>query len=686
MKEFDILNCSLRGQQLIEASAGTGKTFTITRIFLRLLLEGYTIFEIILVSFTIAATRELRERIRRVLEEALELIENPIEKPIEGSGLRQILEAYPKDKTETAIREALANFDQINVCTIHSFCRQILEEQTFSSGIFPNTSINLEDEKKLKREIVLDFWRREVQGAPRLFLEFLLSIDFRAEQWCLSFQEAPSSQDWLLASEAKRVIKRKDLEKYCKEAEDAFLTFQRVSFRKEEEVLEFFTFLKKRSGCQKGTVDKVIEAIQEHAQKSRLHFLPWDIEEKIFKLYQEKKELSESFPNSSFRKEWESYRQKYEALVYALRDHLFFCFSSLQENYKKVLEEKKEAKAIVSYEDLLLKTYRALAEPRKGQAILDSLWNKKKYRVALIDEFQDTDRLQAKIFSKIFSEPSHSLFLIGDPKQSIYAFRGSDIESYKEWKDKVKRKYSLAKNYRSSPLLLEGIHALYTSHESFPFADPALTYYPTQAAKRKNEKGEEKGSPSLIFSGPSSPKKNPLQIVLSRERKIKEKPSINESREEIQEWIALEIQRLLLLAERQQLFYEKRAPLVPLEAKDIAILVRRGREGIAIRNILQEYGISAALRIDENVFGSEEALDLELILTAIIERGRGNKLKAALATRLWGYDAAAIDSLFQTEEKKAAFLQSIKNYAEELGKTRLSVHVLPVALWGKNTL
>ena len=385
---------------------------------------------------------------------------------------------------------------------------------------------------------------------------------------------------------------------------------------------------------------------------------------------------------NSFRKQWDSYRQKYEALVYALRDHLLFCFSQLKENYSQELDQKKAHKAVLSYQDILSKTHRALYDPIKGETLLRSLLDKKKYRLALIDEFQDTDRFQAEIFGRIFDRPGQGLFLIGDPKQSIYAFRGSDIHVYQEWKAKSDSCFGLFKNYRSSPLLLAGIHAVYAAHKSFPFLDPDLEYYPTQAAPRKD--GEDKaGDSNLYYSKFASSKapdisntpnisgeEIPLHFVLSEKNKVQGKPSVGEGRLEIQKWIAAEIRMLLLSAENSQLHYKDRV----LRAEDIAILVRKKSEGLAMRTVLQEYGITVALYVDENVFSSQEAWELELVLEAIQAGGRGMKLKAALSTELWAYRARDIYALSQSESKKSDMLKRIRKYAkswEEQGFTAM---------------
>lgn len=652
MKEFNIGSCKLEGCQLIEASAGTGKTFTITRIFLYLLLAGYSVSEVLLVSFTIAATKELGERIRHTLQEALALLQNCQVHTVE-SDISQLLKNYPQAEAYKRIEEALSNFDQVNVYTIHSFCKQILEEYSFESGLLPGHTISTANEDRSGREIILDFWRRHLQNAPRLFLEFLISLDFMVEKWCESFEYPISPAHWTLPVQTRQVITEGDLQKHIEKAEASFFTFRKFWQKQKTEALDFFTDLKKQSGRGKGTVEKVMEALEEHFQKEKLHLLAWDIEEKIFNLYQKKETHSQASLQNSFSEAWTSYREKYEALVYALRDHLFFHFSQLKENYSQELDQKRFSKSILSYQDLLSRAHRALHDPVKGGNLLRRL-GKKKYRIAIIDEFQDTDRLQSEIFSKIFEQEKKGLFLIGDPKQSIYAFRGSDIHVYQEWKTKSPSCFGLFKNYRSSPRLLEAIHAIYTTHKSFPFSDPALEYHPTRSAPRKNEKSPN----ALRFLNADHPSEEiPLHFILFESEK--EQSNQRDRTQKIQEWIAFEIKRLLALAEDARLYYKGRA----LRAEDIGILVRKGSEGLAMREVLQRHGITAILCTDQNVFDSQEALDLELVLAAIRERGRGTKLKAALSTELWGYNSSDIYEIFQSEEKKSEMLRRIRKYA-----------------------
>ena len=358
MKEFDLLSAKLEGCQLIEASAGTGKTFTITRIFLRLLLAGYALSEIVLVSFTLAATQELRERIRRTLQEALAVLQaHALE-----SDINQILQAHSQAHSQVKaslcierIEEALSNFDQINVYTIHSFCNQILEEQSFGSGLLPGYTICSDNEDKLGRELILDFWRRHLQNAPRLFLEFLISIDFSVEEWCQSFSHALVPEDWTLPAQAAKVVTSSDLQKYSKEAEAAFCAFQKLWPKQKAEALDFFRALRKQSGRQEVTVNKIIQALEEHFQKQELHLFAWDIEEKIFNLHQKKEGRPSVAIQNSFSKQWEAYRQKYEDLVHALRDHLFFYFSKLKESYSEELDQKKPLKLFFPIRTYFLK-------------------------------------------------------------------------------------------------------------------------------------------------------------------------------------------------------------------------------------------------------------------------------------------------------------------------------------------
>ncbi|HSO71231.1 MAG TPA: UvrD-helicase domain-containing protein, partial [Thermodesulfobacteriota bacterium] len=173
---FDLLNSPLEGSNLIEAGAGTGKTYTLTGLFLRLILERrLPVNEILVVTFTVAATEELRDRIRRKIREALEACSAGTSP---DSFLQCLLHKVP-DREEAAalLRAALLDFDEAAIFTIHGFCQRTLHESAFESGSLFDTELEPEQETGLIEEIVQDFWRRHFYNAPREWVQYALSLN-----------------------------------------------------------------------------------------------------------------------------------------------------------------------------------------------------------------------------------------------------------------------------------------------------------------------------------------------------------------------------------------------------------------------------------------------------------------------------------------------------------------------------
>ena len=171
MKQLQPESMALDGTSLIEASAGTGKTYTITSLFVRLILEGFHLEQVLAVTFTEAATSELRDRIRRRLVQALSVIEcGHSDDPF----LLQVLTGPGTDENvlRNRIRAALGAFDEAAIFTIHGFCHRVLQENAFESGMAFDVDL-MSDARPLYREIVFDFWTRQVFDLPEIFIRLL---------------------------------------------------------------------------------------------------------------------------------------------------------------------------------------------------------------------------------------------------------------------------------------------------------------------------------------------------------------------------------------------------------------------------------------------------------------------------------------------------------------------------------
>ncbi|MBN2468679.1 MAG: UvrD-helicase domain-containing protein, partial [Deltaproteobacteria bacterium] len=170
---FDLLNSPLAGTNLIEASAGTGKTYTITGLFLRLLLEKrLPVEQILVVTFTEAASGELKDRIRTMLREAVKAFSHS---GCEDSFLNALVKKYSDVSTSLHyLRAALRAFDKAAIYTIHGFCLRMLQENAFESATLFDTEL-VTDQENLKKEIVEDFWRKHLYHESSLFIKYILS-------------------------------------------------------------------------------------------------------------------------------------------------------------------------------------------------------------------------------------------------------------------------------------------------------------------------------------------------------------------------------------------------------------------------------------------------------------------------------------------------------------------------------
>ena len=165
MINFNIDNCALEGINLIEASAGTGKTHNISKLFIRILIEKkYTVDEILVVTFTEAATEELKTRIREELKETIKNMDPGIE------------------ETLKRLEYALNNFDEASIFTIHGFCRKILQENAFESSNLFDTEL-ISDQSILLKEIIYDFWRIFTSKESPMFLEYIYKSGIKSDHF-----------------------------------------------------------------------------------------------------------------------------------------------------------------------------------------------------------------------------------------------------------------------------------------------------------------------------------------------------------------------------------------------------------------------------------------------------------------------------------------------------------------------
>jgi exodeoxyribonuclease V beta subunit len=641
---FDLLNSPLEGTNLIEASAGTGKTYAIAGLFLRLLLEkNLPVNEILVVTFTVPATEELKDRIRTKLREAIEAFSGT---RIEDAFLNDLVRRH-KD-SETALRslgEALRAFDQAAIFTIHGFCRRMLYENAFESGSLFDTEL-ITDQENLKREIVDDFWRTNFYNVSPLFVNYAIHKKFSPEN--------------LLS-----LLSNRDAQPYLKTIPQVESPDTAVQ---EKEFQEFFNKALSNWKSVKTEIEKILTSDEGlHRTQYKYTNIPiWiqGMEDTMARggnnpvLFQGFEKFTSSElagamkkghtpPDHPFFELCERLKEKQGELESLFNQRLMGLKAELFNYMQDELIRRKEEKNIQFFDDLLLKVYRALKE-KDGEALARAMG--KKFRAALIDEFQDTDPIQYAIFKKVFGTEKSILFLIGDPKQAIYGFRGADIFAYMDASRDVESRYTLGENWRSEPDLIAAINAIFTKADR-PFVYDEIPFQAASPAKNKD-------SESLrIDERPDSP----LQFWFLDASKVTETGKTipkTQARELIPKAVAAEISRLISLSRNKRAFIGK----MPLRQGDIAVLVRTHLEARQMQKALSALDIPSVLYTTENLFDSHEALEMERVLTGISEPNNESLLREALSTDMMGIRGEEMDDLMKDETGWEKWLIKFKLY------------------------
>ncbi len=636
VNNFDLLDSPLEGTNLIEASAGTGKTYAITGLFLRLVLEkNLSVNEILVVTFTEAATEELKDRIRTKLRQAIQAFQrlNNSTSSSEDAFLDDLAKRNRDPKTALArLREALRAFDQAAIFTIHGFSRRVLHDNAFESGSLFDTELVTEQEN-LKQEIVDDFWRIHFYQASPLFVNFAIHEKFGPDG-LLSLLRGRVAQPYL------KIIPQPGIPDTSRQEKNFRASFDEVCNAWQSVRADVEKILSTDEGLNRVKYGKAkipfwIQAMG-HYVVSRGHnpvlfkgFLKFTTSE--LKVSMKKDRTPPAHP---FFELCERLKQGQETLESVFRERLLGLKAALFHYVENELEKRKEEKNVQSFDDLLLKLHRAL-EGKGGQDLAKAI--RKKFRTALIDEFQDTDPVQYAIFKKVFGAKESTLFLIGDPKQAIYSFRGADIFAYMKAKQDVTFQHTLGENWRSDPGLITAINTVFAGKE-LPFVYEEIPFHPAAPAPKKAPE-------PLRFEEKTE---SPFQLWFFEADKVSDsgKPvSKTLAKQLIPEAVAVEISRLLALGRKNRALLGKR----PLMEGDIAVLVRTNVEARLMQDALAALGIPGVLYSTGNLFDSHEALEMEKILFAIYEPKNERRIRAALTTDMMGLTGEVLDDLEKNE-------------------------------------
>jgi exodeoxyribonuclease V beta subunit len=640
---FDPVGTPLEGANLIEASAGTGKTYTITGLFLRLLLEkNLAVHQILVVTFTEAATEELKDRIRNKIREAIDVFSKGRS---EDSLLAELVKKQASsDGALRLLREALRTFDEAPIFTIHGFCRRMLHENAFESGSLFDTEL-VTDPSVMIQESVDDFWRRHLYTASPLFVNFALMKRF-TPQGLFPLLKRKMNQLFL------RIVPEKeepDTGPQEKRFREAFARALKAWPGSREELTRLLTSWEglSRSKYRVSNIDpwvKEMESFFTYGENASGLF-PTFIK---FCRSEVAKSMNKGFspPKHSFFDRCEDLYQASQELEKVFARRLLGLKVKLFKEVGEELGRRKIEKNVQTFDDLLLKLQAAL-EGRGGRDLATAI--RRKYRAALIDEFQDTDPVQYSIFRSIFGGGGSILFLVGDPKQSIYGFRGADIFAYMEAVDKVDERYTLTENWRSDPELIKSVNALFGNVKP-AFVYEKIPFEPAKAARG----GETK---PLKIGG----KKEPFTLwFVDSEKWAGQNGVIDKkvAKAYLPGLVAAEITRLLNLGKEGKALIGGS----PLKANDIAVLVRQNEEALLVQGALSQRNVPSVLHSTQNVFRSHEAREMERVLAAAVEPNAESLIKAALSTDMIGIAGEELEQLTLDEARWERWLVKFRDY------------------------
>lgn len=516
---FDVLDrdLDLKSSYLLQASAGTGKTFSIENIVLRLLLEEKIISlrQILVMTFTKKATAELSRRIR---EKILFAIDSLSKKESDVDFLQAIIEKGPgiSKKASLKLQQALYDFDEAQIFTIHGFCHRSLEEHGKSLA-----------KEALEEGQLLDLLKDFV-------LHALSFPKYSPQQFSRLLKEHRQDFNSLLRKVLKHSIGPKEIavgKDY--ESLNTSLVYEILVLKEKYPVLlkcllsdflqlaPFFKGLSDRQGhVKRAMIEQVqvfLDCLDQKIPKSDFldHFLEksWEAFENISEDQQKKtkKELPKTSIGLCF------FREVQKKILPILREGSdYLCLlARLAKDCKSFLQNLLMQRDLFSHDELLERMFRASLTSSFAKAVSE------KYKAVIVDEFQDTDPLQWKILKKLFRESSEKkyLYLVGDPKQSIYGFRGADIYTYFEAGKELEKTATLSTNYRSQRPLLEALNALFSRAEGFislPREKKILPYLTVQAAKEREELENEASIAVMLVEAKSSTqaKRWPSQKIL----------------------------------------------------------------------------------------------------------------------------------------------------------------------------
>ncbi len=647
---FDALHFPLNGRRLIEASAGTGKTYSIASLYVRLVLghgEDDTRFdrplmppEILVVTFTEAATFELRGRIRQKLAAAAQVFRRQAESDAEDvflHGLRQSFEPSAWPALALRLEQAADWMDEAAIYTIHGFSKRVLQQHAVESDS-PFAQTLTEDDMEPVLAATRDYWRlfyyplnatqsaliRRHFGDPDGLAEMLQTtlaegVEVRAAGKLFSTEKSPQE---LLADWETWRSRQQPCEQAAREgwltACAALETWVRQALAQGDVKLTSYK-----------NIDDKLAQVRQWAEDAGSDT---EASRKVLQLF------AYSTLEANRKKGGQAIPQLPAFMLFdVMLDgwngepviELAQLLGHAREWIKARLRQQKDEQGVWQFDDLLVRFNQAL-QAGNGPALAQAI--RQRYPVALIDEFQDTDPIQYDNFDRIYREPDCALLLVGDPKQAIYSFRGGDIHTYLRAREAcAPHHYTLDVNYRSTRPMVQAVNTLFSRAESawnegaFGLPGKLLPFHPVRAQDKPAHLHIDGNlQPAMTFWQLDN--WQTIQVGVFREEMARRTAGFMAG---------------LLQSGRARLGER------PVKAGDMAVLVRGTGEAEVMRRALATVGLrSVYLSQRGSVYETAEAMDVLRWLEACAEPGRESLVRSAMASPTLQRTLAELDGLF----------------------------------------
>lgn len=627
LKNLEAATIPLTGRHLIEASAGTGKTHNITRIYLRLLLEReLKVEEILLMTFTKDATQELRGRIDAFVRESLTNWQALCEKDSYFAQISQnVINNTNSTKKESdervhfLLKRALLFLDEAAIFTIHGFCQRALTQHAFASGLPFNANMST-NSNDLILEACQDWYRQLAKQnseafalvaqfwvTPTAFVSsFAKAISHKTELSVLDVQGLVNKFTQLVEQANRAITENLSL------LNEGLVAHKKADEQEKRaaELIKLQAWLAQLSVCEneQALLAAIQQPMPDYLLNGNRHPKAFkaalaDVLESSKKIKVDVKDLAK---NINKAKAYQIVR----TAIYQIREQV---------------QQAKEQHNLLDFDDLINTLADCLKneeDSRLAQTLLAQ------YPVALVDEFQDTDPQQFAILQGIYyqvnplqdkaKQDDAALYLIGDPKQAIYGFRGGDIFAYLSARNDCDYHWLMDTNWRSSPDMVNAYNQVFLGDGNNTVFGYGIPYQSVHAGKtEKQSNNQSKALQFIHFSGEEDDTKQSGRPLMAT-------------------WCANEIVQLLTHED--------------VKPQDIAILVRDGREAADIKQALLIANLASVFLSDRaNLFHSEQATQLISVLKGILSPEDERYYLNALASGLLGFDAPTLYKLQQDE-------------------------------------